>query len=54
VFETTTEDHDGCPTGTRIHLNSRIVMDGFGVKYDESKDIEVSILKHEIFWKIFC
>ena len=41
LFDFTTQDNGDCKAGTKIHINSRVVMDGFGTHYDETQEIEV-------------
>jgi hypothetical protein len=40
IYDQTQFTENGCPKGTMIDLNKRIVLDGQGDYYDESKDIE--------------
>ena len=41
IFDETHSAHNSCPKGTQIHLNKRIIMDGFGEAYDEqSVDVD--------------
>ncbi len=42
IFDKTTTNNNGCPPNTTINLNQRIVMDGYGQKYEECKDLEVN------------
>lgn len=38
IFDKTIVDANGRPAGTAIHLNKRIVMDGYADLYDETSD----------------
>ena len=40
IFDRTRVALNGCPAGTLIDLNQRLIMDGYGEGYDETKDTE--------------
>jgi hypothetical protein len=40
--QTTSQSANGCPRGTKIYLNNRVIVDGFGQFKDETKKLNVN------------
>ena len=43
LYERTKQDNLTCPAGTRIHINNRVIQDGFGESCDDTKEPGVNI-----------